>query len=487
MNLEQTIIPLVIAALVGMAVSCLALALLARRKVSGAERRSAKLEEEVKKEREKREELAVNNAALAASADRVPGLEEQNAKLQEQLQEVNKEGAELKTRLEAERESHEARVEALTKMGDELESKFRVLASDVLGKNSVSFLELVSERFDKHRETAGEELEKRKKEIETLVKPLGESLSKFEHRVGEIEKAREGAYGAITEQVKSLADGQTNLRSETGRLVQALRQPKTRGRWGEYQLQNVLEMAGMTEHVDFVKEKTIEGEDGRLRPDVIVRLPGGKSVIVDAKTSLDAYLTAVETDDEDTRERFMADHARQVKDRVRTLASRDYWKALPETPDFVVMFIPGEAFYAAAIEKDPDLFETAVRQRVLICTPTTFVALVKAIAYGWQQEKLAENAREVKRLGLDLYNRIKVFGGHMGDLGRSLRQAVDRYNQGIGSLEGRLLPAARRFETLGVVSAGSSIPALEPVELEAREVQAEELTISQSDEEKTID
>ena len=177
----------------------------------------------------------------------------------------------------------------------------------------------------------------------------------------------------------------------------------------------------------------------------------------------------------------------QVRDRVRTLASRDYWKALPETPDFVVMFVPGEAFYAAAIEKDPDLFETAVRQRVLICTPTTFVALVKAIAYGWQQEKLAENAREVKRLGLDLYNRIKAFGGHMGDLGRSLRQAVDRYNQGIGSLEGRLLPAARRFETLGVVSAGSSIPALEPVELEAREVQAEELTISQSDEEKTID
>ena len=220
---------------------------------------------------------------------------------------------------------------------------------------------------------------------------------------------------------------------------------------------------------------------------MIVRLPGGKSVIVDAKTSLEAYLSAVETDDEDTREQLMADHARQVRDRVRTLASRDYWNALPETPDFVVMFIPGEAFFAAAIERDPGLFETAVRRRVLICTPTTFVALVKAIAYGWQQEKLAESALEIAERGRDLYDRIKVFGGHMGDLGRSLRQAVDRYNQGIGSLEGRLLPAARRFETLGVVSAGSSIPALEPVELEAREVQAEELTISQSDEEKTID
>ena len=473
MNLEQTIILFVIAALVGGAGSYLAFALPARRKASIAERRSA--------------ELAVKNAALAVSADRVPPLEQENVKLREQLQHANKESVELKTKLEAELKNHEAHVEDLRKMDDELERKFTVLASDALGKNSENFLKLVSERFGKHRETADEELEKRKKEIETLVKPIGESLSKFEHRVGEIEKAREGAYGAITEQVKSLAEGQTNLRSETGRLVQALRQPKTRGRWGEYQLRNVLEMAGMTEHVDFVEEKTIEGEDGRLRPDVIVRLPGGKSVIVDAKTSLEAYLSAVETDDEDTREQLMADHARQVRDRVRTLASRDYWNALPETPDFVVMFIPGEAFFAAAIERDPGLFETAVRRRVLICTPTTFVALVKAIAYGWQQEKLAESALEIAERGRDLYDRIKVFGGHMGDLGRSLRQAVDRYNQGIGSLEGRLLPAARRFETLGVVSAGSSIPALEPVELEAREVQAEELTISQSDEEKTID
>ena len=473
MNLEQTIILFVIAALVGGAGSYLAFALPARRKASIAERRSA--------------ELAVKNAALGVSADRVPPLEQENVKLREQLQHANKESVELKTKLEAELKNHEAHVEDLRKMDDELERKFTVLASDALGKNSDNFLKLVSERFGKHRETADEELEKRKKEIETLVKPIGESLSKFEHRVGEIEKAREGAYGAITEQVKSLAEGQTNLRSETGRLVQALRQPKTRGRWGEYQLRNVLEMAGMTEHVDFVEEKTIEGEDGRLRPDVIVRLPGGKSVIVDAKTSLEAYLSAVETDDEDTREQLMADHARQVRDRVRTLASRDYWNALPETPDFVVMFIPGEAFFAAAIERDPGLFETAVRQRVLICTPTTFVALVKAIAYGWQQEKLAESALEIAERGRDLYDRIKVFGGHMGDLGRSLRQAVDRYNQGIGSLEGRLLPAARRFETLGVVPAGSSIPALEPVELEAREVQAEELTISQSDEEKTID
>ena len=275
--------------------------------------------------------------------------------------------------------------------------------------------------------------------------------------------------------MKSLAEGQTGLRSETSRLVQALRRPQTRGRWGEYQLKNVLEMAGMTEHVDFVEQSTIEGDEGRLRPDVIIRVPGGKSIIVDAKTPLDAYLNAVEAPDEGARERFIADHARQVRDHVRALSSRDYWKALPETPEFVVMFVPGESFFAAAVESDPALFESAARQRVLISTPTTLIALVKTIAYGWQQEKLAENAQAVANQGRDLYERIKTFGGHMGDLGRALQQTVERYNRGVGSLERRVLPAARKFESLGVAPAGSTIPPLEPVELDPREPQAEEL------------
>jgi DNA recombination protein RmuC len=302
--------------------------------------------------------------------------------------------------------------------------------------------------------------------------PVSESLSKFEDTVGELEKARVGAYCTITEQVKNLAEGQVGLRTETSRLVQALRRPKTRGRWGEYQLRNVLEMAGMIEHVDFIEEQTIQGDGGRLRPDVIVRLPGAKSVVVDAKTPLDAYLAALDTSDEETRERQMADHARQVRDHVRVLASRDYWKALPVTPDFVVMFVPGEAFFASAIESDPNLFEQAVRQRVLITTPTTMIALLKAIAYGWQQEKLTENAQVVANLARDLFDRIKVFSGYMRDLGRSLQQAVERYNRGVGSLEARVLPAARRFEDLGVVPSGSEIPLLEPVETNARNLQA---------------
>ena len=465
MGLGLTIIVIVLAALAGAAVCYFALVLPATRRAA--------------KEREAR---ATETARLAVDAERVPDLEEESTRLRNQLQEAEKEVVALRTGREADRKSHEARVAELTRMGAELEKTFAGLASEALGKNSESFLKLVSERFEKHSASAKDDLEKRRVAIETLVKPLGESLSKFEHKVDAIEKAREGAYRAISEQVKNLAEGQTGLRSETNRLVQALRRPQTRGRWGEYQLRNVLDMAGMTEHVDFVEQSTIEGEEGRLRPDVIVRVPGGKSIIVDAKTPLDAYLSAVEAGDEEARERLMADHARQVRDHVRMLSSRDYWKALPETPEFVVMFVPGESFFAAAIESDPALFESAARQRVLISTPTTLIALVKTIAYGWQQEKLAENAQVVAAQGRDLYERIKVFGGHMGDLGRSLRQTVERYNKGVGSLESRVLPTARKFEELGVAPASSSIPALEPVELDPREAQAEELIEPRTDE-----
>ena len=465
MGLGLTIIVIVLAALAGAAVCYVAFVLPSTRSAA--------------RERETR---VTEIARLAAAAERVPGLEEEGTALRAQLQESEKANVALRTAREAERKSHEERVRELTRMGAELEKKFAGLASEALGKNSENFLKLASERFEKHSESAKEDLEKRQTAIETLVKPLGESLSKFEHKVGEIEKARAGAYEAIKEQVKSLAEGQTGLRTETSRLVQALRRPQTRGRWGEYQLRNVLDMAGMTEHVDFVEQSTIEGEEGRLRPDVIIRVPGGKSIIVDAKTPLDAYLSAVEATDEEARERFIGEHARQVRDHVRALSSRDYWKALPETPEFVVMFVPGESFFTAAIESDPALFESAARQRVLISTPTTLIALVKTIAYGWQQEKLAENAQVVAAQGRDLYERIKVFGGHMGDLGKSLRQTVDRYNKGVGSLESRVLPAARKFETLGVAPASSSIPPLEPVELDPREAQAEELAEPRTEE-----
>ena len=220
---------------------------------------------------------------------------------------------------------------------------------------------------------------------------------------------------------------------------------------------------------------------------MIVRLPKGGSIIIDAKTPLEAYLNAVETSDEEEREQFMADHARQVSTHVRNLASKDYWKALPTTPDFVVMFIPGEAFFAAAIEREPDLFETAIHQRVVLSSPSNLIALIRTIAYGWRQEKLAKNAEEVAELGRDLFDRIRKFGDHMSSLGKTLQQTVDHYNRGVGSLERRLLPAARKFEDLGVVADGSAIPTLDPVELEVRKLQAEELELSPSKEEEAAD
>ena len=379
--------------------------------------------------------------------------------------------------LEAERRTHTMRLEEIEKARGEAESRFAALAAEALGKNSDSFLRLVSERFQSHKVEADKDLKAREEAIATLVKPIREELKKVEDRAQELEKSREGAYQAIREQVKHLAEGQVRLHTETGRLAQALRRPGTRGRWGEFQLRNVLEMAGMTKHVDFVEQQTQQGSEGGQRPDVILRLPGGKSIVIDAKAPLDAYLAAIDADDETKRGEHLAQHARHMRGHMRVLASREYWQALAnDTPDFVVMFIPGEAFVSVAMESDPSLFEDAVSNRVLISTPTTLIALVKAVAYGWQQEKLTENARDIAAAGRELYERVRVFGGHMAGLGQSLKQAVERYNRSVGSLEGRVLPSARRLEALGAAPDGAELEPMQPVETEPRVLQASELT-----------
>ena len=416
---------------------------------------------------EAREDAAALDRELAVAevrAGRLDAAEAEIRALRERLSEAAEARAELKSALETERRQHGARLEELRRMEGEVEQKFAALAADALGRNAESFLGLVSERFAQHKQTADEDLERRQKAIEGLLAPIRDNLGKFETAVGEIEKARHDAYGAIRTQVQALTEGQARLTSETGRLVQALRAPKTRGRWGEYQLRQVFEMAGMMEHVDFLTERSFDTEDGRRRPDALVRLPGGKSVVVDAKTPLDAYLTALEATEPTAQAEALAAHARQLKTHVRQLGAKDYWNALPETPDFVVLFVPGEAFYSAAMEQDPEIFETALAARVLVCSPTTLIALVKSIAYGWQQEVLAKNAREVADQARELYDRLNTFGGHMDGVGRGLRQAVERYNRAVGSLQSRVLPAARRFEALGVTPEGAEMPGPQPVE-----------------------
>ena len=370
-------------------------------------------------------------------------------------------------------ERAEARLEEIDRTTG---SRFAELASDALKSNSDSFLQLVSERFQSHRVEAEKDLEARGKAVEALVAPIRDELKKVEERAQQLERSRVDAYRSVTEQVRQLAQAQSDLRSETGRLVQALRRPQGAGRWGEHQLRNVLEIAGMVEHVDFEEQPTLSGEDGVLRPDVVIRLPGGKSVAVDAKTPLQAYLDAVEAKTDDDRAGHLDVLAGNVRSHVRRLAGKKYWDGLAGGTEFVVMFIPGDAFLAAALEREPGLFEDAVRNRVLIATPITLIALVRAVAYGWQQERLAENARAVADTGRELYERVKRFGGRMEEIGKSLRRAVDHYNRGVGTLEKQVLPSARKLEGLGVVSAGESIPPLEQLETEPRTLQAAELT-----------
>ncbi|MEM9048925.1 MAG: DNA recombination protein RmuC [Pseudomonadota bacterium] len=419
--------------------------------------------------------LGRNLATAEAQAVRVGKLESRVSDLTERLMATRAELSEVSGTLTAERQAHQIRVEELRRLDDELQSRFQTIASGALDRNARAFLGFVSERFEKHRVEADEALAERQKAIEGLVKPLQDNLGKVEGQIGALEKAREGAYAAVTTQITQLAEGQMRLQGETARLVQALRAPKTRGRWGEFQLRQVLELAGMMEHVDFVAERAIPGSEGALRPDAIVRLPGGKTIVIDAKTPLEAYLNAIEAETAEARASALAAHARQTRQHVRALSAKAYWDALDSTPDFVVMFVPGEAFYGAAIEVDPELFEYAVAAKVLISTPTTLIALVKAIAYGWQQDLLTKNALEVAASARDLYERLRKYGEHMGALGKHLRQSVEKYNAAIGSLEGRVLPAARRFETLGVIAQGDEMEALGPLEQDPRGLTAPEL------------
>ena len=362
--------------------------------------------------------------------------------------------------------------ELLTHAEQKLAAAFQALSAEALKSNNQAFLDLARQNLAAYQASAAGELAARQQAVEGLVKPLAETLEKLAAQQQDMEKVRAGAYAGLTEQVKGLMVAQQDLRSETGRLVTALRRPEVRGRWGEVQLRRVVEMAGMQGHCDFDEQESTA--DGR-RPDMVVRLPGGKSVVIDAKAPVSAYLEAVEAEQEDARSRALARFVQHVRTHVQQLAAKSYWDQFQPAPEFVVLFLPGEAFFSAALQQDPDLIEYASAQRVILATPTTLLALLKAVYYGWRQEALAENARQVSELGAMLYERLSKLGEHWHSVGKNLGQAVKAYNDATGSLETRVLVTARKFEELQVSGVGKSMPVPAAVELTPRAPQAPEL------------
>ncbi len=385
------------------------------------------------------------------------------------------EHTELKTRLEQERKSAEEKARLLDAAEKKLADTFKALSADALKSSNEQFFRLAKQSLQAQQDEARGELDKRRTAIEQLVRPVRETLGKVEGRIGEIEKAREGAYAELKTQVKAMAEAQLGLQRETGQLVKALRQPTGRGQWGEIQLRRVVEMAGMQEHCDFQTQNTSTTDEGkRLRPDLIVRLPGGKTIVVDSKTPMDAYLDALEASDDPTREAALHHHARQVRTHIQQLSSKNYTAQFDHAPEFTVLFLPSEAFFSAALQSDPGLIEKGVDQGVILATPTTLIALLRAVAYGWRQETLADNAREICALGRTMHERLSTLAEHFARLGKALDNASTHYNRAIASYETRVLSTARKFEDLQAAPEGKSLPDLEPLDKTARLPRSEE-------------
>jgi DNA recombination protein RmuC len=389
--------------------------------------------------------------------------------------------ASLQTELDCERKAAHEKLALLDDARQKLADAFAALSAEALRRNNSSFIELANLSMARFQESAQGELEKRQTAITELVKPVRESLEKVDAKIQEIEKTRAGAYQALTEQVRGMMEAQGQLRTETTHLAQALHSPVVRGRWGEVQLRRVVEMAGMLAHCDFVEQSSVVSESGRLRPDLLVRLPGAKQVVVDAKAPLSAYLEAMDSDDEATRLRLMVLHAGHIRSHIDALARKAYWEQFAQAPEFVVLFLPGESFFSAALERDPALIEYGADKKVILATPTTLISLLKAVFYGWRQQNIAENAEAISLLGRELYKRISDMSTHLEKTGRSLNNAVDQFNKLAATTESRVLVTARKFRELEPAQPGDELESPAQVEIAARQLQAPELVSSPAD------